>query len=493
MEETDNLDIINHRFDTVYSNRNTIGTNFSGSVNFQTHLTSDQYCPNAQNCFFTINGLITLPVAGATTIAGGSVYFDNTAYESTTPASTTLLQKNIHFTQAPVGALLTTGTLTVNDTEASRIQNAPVHLMHQKLLYESLEYQPESGNPLFPYDLDTQYISLQGTNIVPVALLGNIAEGRKVNAGVIYQLGTEIYDATLSRSAQTVLFMLSFPFPFFQSATNEPIMIPPNSRINVEFLLDSAYYKNFICGLWDGVGLTASSIDFTRFTLNMELAHSRPPKNLKLNQRFIETYSDARNWTSNSIQLTCPSSSRRIAVSFRRAVSSRPTANPTTAAMNDKYNYCLPVNPKKTRDVTAALATANANERNVEENILKRFYITFNGEQYPKAQYDFYGNTSDWRRAYDAYIRYSRSFENGEQNVIKSFKNWCVHPIFVFDITGQKNISGNSQLYIYTEMDSGTTNGGDYDIMTTVEYVKELELSYNADGLPESTQVYTIA
>jgi len=136
----------------------------------------------------------------------------------------------------------------------------------------------------------------------------------------------------------------------------------------------------------------------------------------------------------------------------------------------------------------------------VAANTLKRFRVTYNGQQLPATEYNFSPsiytgggaerNTNfrklDGKRAYSDYVRVVTG--GGMSGTLLSFDEWANSPIFVFDVSKNGNDVSNQLL-----LDVQYGEKGDNDVLWIGSmHKKELEIQYGANMQIQEVAVSSI-
>lgn len=476
----------------VLADRPVIGSSFVNTITFNKKFDATQSAQYLRHSYFTMTGWITTDT------------MDLTSTDST-------LAHNNHFSQLPVANLFSNITLHVNDKKVSNINNVPAYMLHQKLLYESAEMQHESGNPLMPFTLSNKPFWIRSTTgaaigslstpDIPVGAVGTpaiptvqfgvmlpdrIYKGKSINTNLIRMFNNAYYNGTVVTNSSNIQFQLSFPFPFLELDESEQDgTLPPNIRVQVQFQPNPSWTQQFIPGLW---GLNAANVNWTEFKWNVphEIV-ANPPRNLQWKRKVIDIESYRTLHNANVLQWTIPASTRRVTISFSRRFISSGTGGNTD---------CEWLVPSRVRPIESTSQTIDGGVIGTDDTI-SRLYISFNGRNFPINAYNLTQSGSsgmcDFMRAWQDYLRFGKSFELGESNILNSYKKWLNHPVYVFDTTGVAGTDGTAMLYLYTEgapAMSGTNYA--YDVNMTAEYVKELSINFDGDGMVSSTDLAVI-
>jgi hypothetical protein len=458
------LDLETFRYQNILSNRQVLGTGFNGTIQFDYKLPSDIAISNLKDSYFVFNSRFLEDAGGV----------DPSLVTSSTDVTGAT---NMGFAQNPTSALFSTAEFRVNDVLTSRIESFSAHTVHNKLMNESYQQQLESTSPMLPYDNSVELVPVTVSGISPT-VIGDVKvlprvyiNQKRINGNVIRtNIGGTLWSQNDIAVTKPYEVNMALPFPFMESVdADDDMTIMGNTKLTVIFQVSPTIFADLFAN--SPAGITNVNMDVSLFewvipTYKME----NIPANVSMKRNFYETYSIRATNNQYQYQYQVPASARRIVVSFMQRSGVANTFSGTVGypTLTGVSNAMIPVPIGDLTDI----------------------YINFGGHNFPANPYHLVTTgRSDWVRAYEDYRRYSQSHVTGEENIIKTLKEYMQHPVFVFQVKSSVNTFGQSTLTIYTN----GTNPANTEICTTVEYVKELAVQYNEGGVPSSTQISVVS
>lgn len=450
------IDKENYHYISVVSNRGSsfLASGFDGSLQFDCMLSSKQYLDGLHKSYFVLNATV------------------NKALVTTNDNATTIIYdaaNSMGISQNPASALFSSCESSINGVFAQRVEDFGVHSMVNKLLNESLENQYESFSPMFLYNGDFKPIVKRNTDgtlsIVPVPdciesqnnINRNCIKNNTVETNVVPFIPLEVAVATGFQ------IQIIIPYPMIEpTGPEDETFLAGNTQITTIFQVR----QNYTSYLFQGLSVLPSDVVVNNFSWQIPVYVDKIPTGMPIERKYIETNTQRKVHNNTQYTYSLSAATKKIVICFTNSFDKENEIYSIDGATQNVVgfkNSMIPVN--------AGLLTLS---------------INFNGNVYPFGGYDFsIGSVSNsYSRAYQDYLDFSGSLDAGEHNLIKDFKTFMMHPVFIFNVKSSLNSVGSAMLTVNITQEVPLPTPSPYDICLTSIHYKQLNIQYSDQGVP---------
>ena len=441
-------------YDVVPAQEVMTGTNtFKGHINFKYNTPTNLAHQDLQMSHFVIQGIFTLPNFNITGVSNAA-------------------NVNMGFTSNPAAALFKSITYNINDRLIQKISEYSCYSTTDKILNSNHLKELCSGSPFLLNEGKKElflkenmgpllaFAGVAGDAIVPAINLNTCVQTddiyniRKRNALIINYTGDAFTEFNFDYFAPLVndkiSFRINIPYMFLNRDILEDNVFYGNLKHHINFQVNSDLFDDMFVGNPDKTGY---ALEVKRFEWVIPTFKTPEPKNISTIIDYVETFEQKTNHTTNNYSIEIPSNTHLCCVYFTRK--------------NGMYP-----------------ATDTIKPLSFVEADLKTISIKYNGETFPRIPYNFQKTElNDAGRAYEDYLRFSRSMQTNTYALIDNFNKFKKNAFFVFDTNNAiNNTAGNTTLNIKIEQITAGAYPANVDINVVCYYNKRLSIFYGNEA-----------